>query len=86
VFASFLAATLACAKLSFGDGKHLSGCINAMGAALVTMVLALNLTRLDGVIALIVSGAIALLLWRTWVGRGRPRGALHAAAKGEPTP
>jgi hypothetical protein len=74
VFASFLAATLGCARLSHRDERYGAMALNLLGAALVALVLALNLTRLDSVVALLVSAAIALYLWRAWVARGRPDG------------
>jgi hypothetical protein len=74
VFASFLAATLACARLSHRDGKHGAMVVNLLGAALVALVLGLNLTRLDSAIALLASLAVAAYLWRVWVARGRPSG------------
>ncbi len=82
VFASFLAATLACAHLSMLDHKRVAAAGNLLAAALVAFVLALNLTRLDSVIALLASGAIALYLWRAWVARGRPRGVSRTATGG----
>lgn len=74
VFASFLAATLGCARLCHRDGHRPAMLLNLLGAALVAVVLALNLTRLDSVIALLASGLVALYLWRAWVARGRPDG------------
>lgn len=74
VFASFLAATLGCARICHGDGRPAAMLLNLLGAALVALVLALNLTRLDSAIALLASGAIGLYLWRAWVARGRPDG------------
>ncbi len=53
--------------------------LNLAGAALVALVLALNLTRLDSVIALLGSGAVALYLWRSWVAVGRPDGIVDRA-------
>jgi hypothetical protein len=78
VFASFLAATVGCARLSHRDGRRWAMTLNVLGAALVALVLALNLTRLDSVIALSASGLVALYLWRTWVARGRPGGLTEA--------
>jgi hypothetical protein len=72
VFASFLAATVACARLSLRDGRRGAAAINLLGAGLVTLVLSVNLTRIDAVIALGASLLIALLLWRSWIARGRP--------------
>jgi hypothetical protein len=79
VFASFLAATVGCARLSHRDGRRRAMALNLVGAALVALVLALNLTRLDSVIALLGSGAVALYLWRSWVAVGRPDGIVDRA-------
>jgi hypothetical protein len=76
VFASFLAATVGCARLSKRDGRIAAMALNMTGAALVALVLGLNMTRFDPVIALAVTGGLALLLWRRWVTRGRPGGVL----------
>jgi hypothetical protein len=51
-----------------GDGRNL------VGATLVAFVLALNVTRLDPIISLLASSAVALYLRRMWVARGRPGG------------
>lgn len=80
VFASFLAATVGCARLSHRDGNRAATALNLLGAALVALVLALNLTRLDAAVALAVTCLVALLLWRTWVARGRPSGLTEIAA------
>jgi len=80
VFASFLAATVGCARLSHREGRRGALAVNVAGAALVAAVLALNLTRLDAAIALAASGGVALLLWRVWVRRGRPGGLGEAIA------
>lgn len=72
VFASFLAATVACAKLSLRDGRHWALAVNVLGACLVLLVLGLNLTRLDSAVALGASALLGLYLWRAWVRRGRP--------------
>jgi hypothetical protein len=77
VFASFLAATLGCARLSQRDGRPWAALGNLLGAALVTLVLVLNLTRLDSTISLLVSFGLALYLWRAWVARGRPGGVVR---------
>jgi hypothetical protein len=78
VFASFLAATLGCARLSQRDGRRWAAFGNLLGAALVGLVLALNLTRLDSTISLLASLALAFYLWRAWVARGRPGGVVRA--------
>jgi hypothetical protein len=74
VFASFLAATLACARLSLREGARGSALMNLFGTTLVALVLAINLTRLDSAIALLASVVVAIYLWRAWVARGRPGG------------
>ena len=52
----------------------------ASGLLLVAIVLAVNASRLDGVIALLASVAVAAYLWRVWVSRGRPQGVAGAGA------
>jgi hypothetical protein len=81
VFASFLAATIGCARLSHRDGRRGALALNLLGAGLVAFVLALNATRLDGAIALLASGLVAAYLWRVWVSRGRPGGVAEAGAQ-----
>ncbi|ULE33442.1 amino acid permease [Mycobacterium sp. IDR2000157661] len=81
VFASFLAATVACARLSYRDGRRIALTLNVVGSVLVAIILAINATRLDGVIALVASTAVAVYLWRIWVLRGRPRGVAGAGAQ-----
>ena len=78
VFASFLAATLACARLSLRDRRWTPLALNVVGAVLVAAILAVNLTRIDGLVALLVSGVVAAYLWRIWVRRGRPTGVASA--------
>jgi len=72
VFASFLAATLGCARLSHRDGRAGAMALNLLGAGLVAAVLGSNMTRLDPILSLLASAAVALYLWRAWVARGRP--------------
>jgi hypothetical protein len=74
VFAGFLAALLGCARLSLRDRRWGELSINAVGVVLVTFVLALNVTRLDGAIALGVSAIVAAYLYLVWVRHGRPTG------------
>jgi len=81
VFASFLAATLGCAKLSHRDGDRRAMALNLCGAALVALVLALNLTRLDSAIALLASLLLAVYFWAGWVAKGRPRGVVQGLAR-----
>lgn len=80
VFASFLAATIACARLSYRDRRWLLVALNVIGSLLVAMVLANNATRLDGVVALLAAAVVAGYLWRIWVARGRPAGVASAGA------
>jgi hypothetical protein len=79
VFASFLAATAGCARLSHREGRRGAMTLNLIGTALVAVVIGINLTRLDSVIALAASGLVAVYLWRVWVSRGSPRGLADAA-------
>lgn len=81
VFASFLAATVACARLSYRDGRRAALILNIVGAALVALVLVVNASRPEGLIALFASAAVALYLWRIWLSRGRPRGVAAAGAQ-----
>jgi hypothetical protein len=74
VFAGFIAALLGCARLSLRDRRWIELSINVLGAVLVTFVLALNVTRTDGAIALAASGLVAGYLYVVWVRRGRPAG------------
>lgn len=74
VFAAFLAAMIGCARLSHRDRRWGDLAVNVAGAALVAFVLALNLTRTDGAIALAASVLIAGYLYVAWIRRGRPVG------------
>lgn len=74
VFASFVAALVGSARLSYLDGARVALAWNVAGALLVGFVLVLNLTRIDGMVALLASGAVSLYLWRSWVHKGRPAG------------
>lgn len=76
-----LAATIACARLSYRDGRRVALVLNIVGAALVAIILGINATRLDGLIALLTSGGVAAYLFRIWVSRGRPRGVAVAGAQ-----
>lgn len=78
VFASFLGATVAAATLSRRERQTWRLAIAVAGALIVTVVLALNLRRLDGAIALAAAAAVSLYLWRSWVASGRPSGASRA--------
>jgi hypothetical protein len=74
VFASFLAATVGCACLSYRERRWKPLTLNVLGSLLVGAVLAVNAMRLEGAIALLASAAVAVYLWRTWVSHGRPTG------------
>ena len=78
VFAGFLGATVACARLSLRDGRRAMFAVNAAGVLVITFVLALNLRRLDPIAALAASSLVSVYLWRTWVARGRPSGIAAA--------
>ena len=77
VFASFLAATIACARLSIATAGMCPG-TQYCGAVLVATILGVNATRLDGLIALLAAVGVAAYLWRIWVLRGCPRGVAGA--------
>lgn len=81
VFASFLAATIGCARLSYRDRRWVSLALNVLGSLLVGLVLAVNATRPEGAIALLASAVVAAYLWRVWVSRGRPTGVADAGAQ-----
>ncbi len=81
VFASFLAATIACARLSYRDRCWGRLVLNVLGALLVGLVLAVNATRPTGLVALLASALVAAYLWRVWVSRGRPTGVAGAGAQ-----
>ena len=55
--------------------------LNIVGAALVAIILGINATRLDGLIALLTSGGVAVYLFRIWVSRGRPKGVAVAGVQ-----
>lgn len=74
VFAGFLGATVACARLSHREGRRLMLAANVAGAVVIVFVLTLNLRRLDPLLSLGASGTVSLYLWRTWIARGRPGG------------
>jgi len=79
VFASFLGALVAAFALSMRDGRRWSAAIALAGVACVAVVLALNLRRIDPIASLGASVLVSVLLWRTWVARGRPGGVARIA-------
>jgi hypothetical protein len=78
VFASFLAATLGALRLSLREGRRGAAAVNVAGAALVSVVLAINVVRPEAEVALAATGLIASLLWAEWARRGRPTGLIEA--------
>jgi hypothetical protein len=78
VFASFLGALTAAARLAWRDGRRTAFAVDAVGVALIAFVLVLNLRRTDAVIALGAAALLSLALWRRWVARGRPTGVARA--------
>lgn len=80
MFASFLAATLGCARLSHRDGRRLALVFNLLGAILSAYILVVNVTRIQGLIALLTALAVAGYLRLMWVRRGRPSGVAGASA------
>lgn len=80
VFASFLAATVGCAWLSYRERRWGPLTLNVLGSLLVGAVLAINAARLEGMIALLASAAVAAYLWRVWAARGRPTGVADSGA------
>ena len=83
VFAGFLGATIGCARLSLRDGKLVELGVNLLGVVLVAFVLALNMVRPAGVIALSAAALVAGYLYAVWVRRGRPSGVAEAELKAE---
>ena len=78
VFASFLAATVGCARLSYRERRWGPLTLNVFGSILIGAVLAVNATRIDGAIALLASAVVAAYLWRAWASHGRPAGVADA--------
>ncbi len=74
VFASFLAALVACARLSWRDGNRVALAVNIAGVLPVVCILVMNLLRVDPIAALVAAGAISWGLHWRWVQHGRPSG------------
>jgi hypothetical protein len=72
VFASFLGALVAAARLAQRDRRWVAAGVDAISVVLVAFVLALNLERVDPIASLLAAAAVSLYLWRAWVSRGRP--------------
>ena len=86
VFVSFLGATAGCAVLNRRDGRRGALAVNVVGLGLVAFVLALNLIRPAGVIAVAATAVVGLALWRRWVARGRPGGVGGLGISTAPAP
>lgn len=80
VFMSFLAAIVACARLTWRERAWPALAVNLAGGVVVGFVLALNLARVDPLAAIGASTLVSVYLWRAWVRRGRPSGISHSAA------
>lgn len=78
VFASFLGATVGAAVLFRRERRWVPSAIAFAGATIVAGVLAVNLLRIDAVIALLAAVSISAYLWRRWVAHGRPAGPSRA--------
>ena len=74
VFASFLAALVACARLSWRDGNRAALAVNLAGVIPVVFILVMNLLRVDPIAALAAAGTISWMLHWRWVREGRPSG------------
>lgn len=74
VFLSFAGALAAVAVLDHRDGRRASAAGGAAVTLVVGAILVANIRRLDGVVALAVSLALAALLHARWVRAGRPAG------------
>ena len=74
VFVSFLAGLLAMARFSARRGARLLALTNLLGAIGVAFTLAVNLGRGYPLLALAGTALIAFVLYRRWVGAGRPAG------------
>lgn len=81
VFASFLAATVGCAWLSYRERRWGPLALNVLGSLLVAAVLAINATRPMGAIALLAAAVVAVYLWRAWASHGRPTGVASSGAQ-----
>ena len=83
VFLSFLAGLLAMARFARREGRRASMAVSLLGAVVVAFTLAINLSRGYPIASLAASLAIAAVLYRLWVGAGRPRGIATAVVEGE---
>jgi len=86
VFSSFLGALVACAVLAWRDRRWVAFAVDVLGAALVAMVLILNMRRVGPLIALGAAGTISLALYAIWVRRGRPSGVTTLTSELLPVP
>ncbi len=83
VFVSFLAALIGAARLSHREGNRAALAVNVLGTVLVAFVLALNLTRLDALVALAATVILGMYLRVAWIRRGRPSGVSEATQAAE---
>ncbi len=80
VFISFLAGLAAMVVFSRREGRIGSLALNVFGVGVVGFTLLVNLRRGEPVVSIAASVLIALVLYRRWVGAGRPSGVHHVAA------
>lgn len=78
VFASFLGATVGATVLFRRERRWAPFAIAVAGVTIVAGVLAVNLLRIDAVVALLAALAVSAFLWRRWVAHGRPAGPSRA--------
>ncbi|MCB0876688.1 MAG: amino acid permease [Solirubrobacterales bacterium] len=86
VFISFVAALAACAKLSLNDRRRWAFLVNVAGLVPVAYVLFANCLRIDGIVSILASVAVATALWGSWVRRGRPGGIAGSVVEGSSAP
>lgn len=83
VFMSFLVGLVAMARFSLEQGRRSSLVMNTLGALVVGFTLAVNLSRGDPIASVAAALVIALLLHRSWIHAGRPRGIAQAMIEAE---
>jgi hypothetical protein len=86
VFASFLGATVAAAVLALRERRLPAATVDVLAGLLVSLILALNLRRVDPIASLAAAFVISAALYRTWVRRGRPSGVSSLTSEASPTP
>ncbi len=83
VFLSFLAGLAAMSRFARADGRRGSWLLNLFGAVVVAFTLVVNLARGLPLVSLAAALLVAVVLHRTWVRAGRPRGIGNVAAEAE---